>query len=198
MYLEMYDQAMDGMEAKLFHRVSGSNMLLLSDLAGYRKKMKMDHLACFAPAMLALGALHAYVVLHLTCLSTCQRVGLSTRASVRMLTARLPACPCVSSEGTVLEAKRWQHLRSAKAMAYSCWQFYERQPTGLSPEYVEFSDHADPAAAKTTKRVCTFDAPLMTVHVCIGLKLPTGFRFPRSGTTRYDPRSPSRCFTCTK
>ena len=39
-------------------------------------------------------------------------------------------------------------MQEAKAMTYSCWQMYERQPTGLSPEYVEYRDLADPVPGK--------------------------------------------------
>ena len=58
MYLSMYDTAMDGMEQKLLKRTKPSNLLMLSDWNGRTSTLKMDHLACFTPAMLALGALH--------------------------------------------------------------------------------------------------------------------------------------------
>ena len=55
--------------------------------------------------------------------------------------------------GTVLEGKKWQHLKDAKALAYSCWQMYEATPTGLSGEYVEYTDYSDPFLPTTTRRV---------------------------------------------
>ena len=58
MYLSMYDLAMDGMEEKLLVRTNVSHLLMLADWNGVRTSLKMDHLACFTPAMLALGALH--------------------------------------------------------------------------------------------------------------------------------------------
>jgi mannosyl-oligosaccharide alpha-1,2-mannosidase len=61
MFLEMYDAAIDGMERLLLKRVQPSNRLMLSDWSGYTSKLKMEHLACFTPGMLALGALHSYV-----------------------------------------------------------------------------------------------------------------------------------------
>ena len=48
------------------------------------------------------------------------------------------------SDGTVLESKKWRHLQEAKALAYSCWQMYEQQPSGLSPEYVEYTEYSNP------------------------------------------------------
>ncbi len=53
----------------------------------------------------------------------------------------------------MLEAKKWQHLKDAKALAYSCYQFYAQMPTGLSPEYLEYSEFADPYLPRTTRRV---------------------------------------------
>jgi mannosyl-oligosaccharide alpha-1,2-mannosidase len=43
-----------------------------------------------------------------------------------------------TSAGTTGQANRERDLQSAKALAYTCYQMYARQPTGISPEYVEF------------------------------------------------------------
>ncbi len=61
MFLDMYDAAMDGMEKYLLKRTNVTNLLMLSDWTGARNNLKMDHLACFVPGMLALGAWHSYV-----------------------------------------------------------------------------------------------------------------------------------------
>ncbi len=61
MFLEMYDAAVDGMESLLLKRIQPSNRLMLSDWTDAAPKLKMEHLACFVPGMLALGALHSYV-----------------------------------------------------------------------------------------------------------------------------------------
>ena len=67
-----------------------------------------------------------------------------------------PTCHCTASntclcvrplyhrDGSILEAKKWQHMKEAKAMTYSCYQMYARQPTGLSPEFVEFLELTEP------------------------------------------------------
>ncbi len=71
MYLEMYDSAMSSMISQMLTRSSTTGLWFIGELnapsntvktaAGVHIKYKMDHLACFAPGMLALGAFHAYV-----------------------------------------------------------------------------------------------------------------------------------------
>ncbi|CAM9697869.1 unnamed protein product [Heterosigma akashiwo] len=53
---EMYDAAVQGVHDKLVQRTTPSGFLYLADLEGGRVKHKMDHLACFMAATLALGA----------------------------------------------------------------------------------------------------------------------------------------------
>ncbi len=194
----MYDLAMDGMENKLLKRTNGSNLLMLSDWNGVRSMLKMDHLACFTPAMLALGALH-----RLACL--CCRVG-----ERPPLCVKLPCDWCVArSDGSVLESKKWQHMKEAKAMTYSCWQMYERQPTGLSPEYVDYKDLTDPvpgkrvssAASRRFDAVCTFVAAARAAVQCRVAdcrRVIWRCLVPRSRTMPYARRWWSPCFTCTK
>ena len=67
-----------------------------------------------------------------------------------------PTCHCTASntclcvralyhrDGSILAEKKWQHMKEAKAMTYSCYQMYARQPTGLSPEFVEFLELTEP------------------------------------------------------
>lgn len=52
---------------------------------------------------------------------------------------RNPLC----SPGTRLEAKRWEHLILAKSLMYTCWQMFERSPTGLAPDVVTFNGPND-------------------------------------------------------
>ena len=63
----------------------------------------MEHLVCFLPALLALGAQE----------------------------------PDTSDPGHAVRAAR--DLKMAKALTYTCWQMYERQPTGLAPERTEYT-----------------------------------------------------------
>ena len=53
---EMYDQAIDGVMSKLLQTSAGSELSFLADSNGYSIKRKMDHLVCFMPGALALGA----------------------------------------------------------------------------------------------------------------------------------------------
>jgi mannosyl-oligosaccharide alpha-1,2-mannosidase len=53
---DMYDKSMDGMINKLLKRSHPSNLAYVSDWDGSRNVHKMDHLVCFLPGILALGA----------------------------------------------------------------------------------------------------------------------------------------------
>lgn len=100
MYRRMYDASMQGLTDKLLKRTSPSNLLFVADWDGGNTQNKMDHLVCFVPGMLALGAFTAV--------------------------------------GTDGEKHAIRDLTNAKALMYTCWQMYERQATGISPEFVEF------------------------------------------------------------
>lgn len=56
MYREMYDKAMDGMDSLLLKTTTPSHLKYVADYDGSRTVDKMDHLVCFVPGMLALGA----------------------------------------------------------------------------------------------------------------------------------------------
>lgn len=109
MYRRMYDAAMQGMTTRLLKRSRPSSLLYVADWDGSNTADKMDHLVCFVPGMLALGAFTA--------------------------------------GGTAGEANAVRDLTNAKALAYTCWQMYERQATGIAPEFVEFPGGADLVAA---------------------------------------------------
>ena len=109
MYRRMYDTAMDGMTSILLKRSRPSNLAYLADWNGGGTEDKMDHLVCFVPGMLALGAF--------------------------------------TSVGTPGEKNAVRDLVNAKALAYTCWQMYARQATGIAPEFVEFPGGADLVAA---------------------------------------------------
>jgi len=53
---DMFDETMLGMAAGLVQRSSPSGYAYIADWTGSTHQHKMDHLACFAPAMLAFGA----------------------------------------------------------------------------------------------------------------------------------------------
>jgi mannosyl-oligosaccharide alpha-1,2-mannosidase len=107
MYREMYDNAINGMTRKMLLRTTPSQMEYVAEWHGNGPVHKMDHLACFVPGMLALGAYTAK-----------DGVGSGTENVQR-------------------------DLQNAKALAYTCWQMYEQQKTGLAPEYVDFRPGQD-------------------------------------------------------
>ena len=97
-YREQYDAAMDGVVEILLQKSSPNGLHFLADWKGGNKfDRKMDHLVCFVPGMLALGA---YLK---------------------------PESPNAERD-----------MRIAKAIMYTCWQMYERQATGIAPEYAKF------------------------------------------------------------
>ena len=100
------------MARRLLKRSSPSGLAYVADWDGAATHDKMDHLVCFVPGMLALGA----------------------------FTAR-------GTPGG--EAAAARDLQTAKALAYTCWQMYERTATGLAPEFVEWPGGGDlqPAAS---------------------------------------------------
>lgn len=105
MFRDMYDEAMQGLHDVLLQHSTPSHLAYVADYNGASVTHKMDHLVCFVPGMLALGA----------------------------WTAR----------GTKGEQHIQRDLQSAKAIMYTCWQMYERQATGISPEYVDFAPGSD-------------------------------------------------------
>lgn len=104
-YRKMYDEAMEGMTGQLLKHSVPSGLAYVADWNGGGTDDKMDHLVCFVPGMLALGAFNS------------------------------------AGQYGELNAKR--DLQNAKALTYTCWQMYERQQTGISPEYVEFPGGQD-------------------------------------------------------
>lgn len=108
---EMYDAAMDGVMDKLLLASDPNGMAFLADWTGTRNIRKMDHLVCFMPGLLALGAYN-------------------------------------DPQG--LDSQRAQRdLAVAKALMYTCYEMYERQSTGISPEYVEFPPGKDMVVGST-------------------------------------------------
>ncbi|CAM9266648.1 unnamed protein product, partial [Chrysoparadoxa australica] len=55
-YRAAYDRAMDGMHDVLLQKTLPSGLSYVAEWTGSQTKPKMDHLACFLPGMLALGA----------------------------------------------------------------------------------------------------------------------------------------------
>jgi len=104
-YKRMYLESVRGMKQHLLTQ-SPDGLWYLADLEGNHKQHKMDHLVCFAPAMLALGVMHQVV--------------------------------------TGAEAD--DHLKMARDLCETCYQMYERSPSGIGAEYVNFNPNMNVGA----------------------------------------------------
>eukprot|EP00440_Ansanella_granifera_P035343 gb/GFBE01038336.1/.p1 GENE.gb/GFBE01038336.1/~~gb/GFBE01038336.1/.p1 ORF type:complete len:751 (+),score=151.33 gb/GFBE01038336.1/:1-2253(+) len=111
----MYDEAVVGMEKHMVK--TGSDGLTYlgtynwDGAQGGGYAAEMEHLTCFVPGWLALGAQQA--------------------------------------QG---EATRSQRMELADSIAYTCWQMYERQPTGIAPERVK-GEKMDLSATNTREYI---------------------------------------------
>jgi hypothetical protein len=146
---------MDSLISTLLHRSEPSKLAFIADIEGQRTKMKMDHLACFVPGMLALGAFY--------------------------------------SDGTPLAAKKWEHMKTAKALMYTCWQYYDRTPTGLSPEFMDFAGGRDPVPAR---KVGLFRFCLNAMQTDVDGGGACACFLCRRCFTYYDQKLPNPCSCC--
>ena len=113
-----YDKAMDGAISLLLKQSSPSGFSYLSDYNGRQNFLNMDHLVCFMPGLLALGA---------------------------YTDPTNPVAPSAGSEPAEgsLSARATRDLHVAKALMHTCYQMYHRQSSGIAPEYVEFRQGQD-------------------------------------------------------
>ncbi|DAZ95638.1 TPA: hypothetical protein N0F65_002267 [Lagenidium giganteum] len=97
---QFYDDAMDGMEKLLLYYSKQDKLFFVKELQlpSETEKLRMEHLFCFVPGLLALGTLQ---------------------------------------DPTEFE-KNERHMDLAKKLMETCYQMYHKQPTGLSPDVVEF------------------------------------------------------------
>jgi len=115
-YLEMWNQALAGVQKYLITYTKNTNMTILAERPeGLDKPLvpKMDHLVCFMPGTIALGV-----------------TGGQTVAEVRKL----------RSWGV----KQEQELELATQLMKTCWGMYKATATGLSAEITHFHVHDPP------------------------------------------------------
>lgn len=115
-YLEMWDQALTGVQKHLITYTRKSNLTILAERPdGLDKPLfpKMDHLVCFMPGTIALGA-----------------TGGLTLAEARK----------TPSWGV----KQEQELELATQLMKTCWGMYQVTATGLSAEITHFRVHDPP------------------------------------------------------
>lgn len=96
----MYNDAVDGMERHLVAKAPDGltylNNVVWRGGRSTSPDVAMEHLACFVPGWLAMGAQYQQD-----------------------------------------PARKARHMKLAEDIAYTCWQMYERQPTGIGPERVK-------------------------------------------------------------
>jgi len=112
--LRMYQQSITGIQTKLLKRSKGSNLLYVAELEGSVHKPKMDHLVCFLPGVIALGAQHG-------------AVSVDSEADAQ------PEHPFIARTKAEL-------MQVAHELTATCWQMYRRTPTGLAAEITHFVD----------------------------------------------------------
>lgn len=119
-YLEMWEQALVGVQKHLITYTKNSNLTVIAErpdgLDG-RLYPKMDHLACFMPGTIALSVTKGLTV-----------------AEAR--------------KSAAWGAKQDAELELATQLMKTCWGMYKSTATGLSPEIAHFRVHDPPLAMK--------------------------------------------------
>ncbi|KAI5795206.1 glycoside hydrolase [Geopyxis carbonaria] len=119
-YEAMYNDAMAGMKKHLITKSHPSHLTFVGELpsgiGGSGISPKMDHLVCFVPGMLALGATHGKT----------------------LETARKAA------GGTEWGTRQEEDLHLAREIMHTCYEMYNVTATKLSPEIAWFNMEHDP------------------------------------------------------
>lgn len=121
--LRMYNEAMDGMIKHLVHKRLFNNQeyAFLGELRNGRPVLEQEHLTCFAPGMLALGASQ-----------------FSQRDDATLTAAEL-----------TLKRNSLSHMNLAKQLLRTCVDTYFKTSTGLGPETISFLAPKDTPAERT-------------------------------------------------
>ncbi|KAL2012564.1 hypothetical protein VTN00DRAFT_89 [Thermoascus crustaceus] len=109
-YLEMWSEALAGIQKHLVTSTKHSNLKFIAELPngiGGRLSPKMDHLVCFLPGSIALGA-----------------TGGLTEAEAR--------------RGPGWGAEQEEQMQLARELMKTCWGMYKVTETGLAPEIAWF------------------------------------------------------------
>lgn len=110
-YLDMWEEALAGIQKHLITTTSNSRLKIVAELPqgiGGALSPKMDHLVCFLPGAIALGATNGYTV-----------------AEAR----KMPGW----------NAEKEQQMQLAKELTKTCWGMYAVTQTGLAPEIAWFN-----------------------------------------------------------
>jgi hypothetical protein len=112
----------------------------------------------------------------------------------RLPDAMLCCTALACRDGTPLEQRKWDHLRMAKALMYSCWRMYEVTPSGLAADVYHFGTAEDPRP-KIGVRSCPLDS--LVSCVCV-FAYPDCLCGARLCAPPFVLKLPSRCLSCTK
>nr|POE86477.1 mannosyl-oligosaccharide 1,2-alpha-mannosidase [Quercus suber] len=121
-YLDMWQEALAGIERHMIIPTSKSSLNIVAELPGGiggRLSPKMDHLVCFLPGSIALGA-----------------TGGLTETEARKLAS--------------WNAQKEREMKLARELMKTCWSMYDVTDTGLAPEIVWFK--ADEASLRPRTR----------------------------------------------
>lgn len=121
-FRDMYNEAMTGVKHHLVGKSLPNKLTYLAELPtgiGGTTSPKMDHLVCFVPGMLALGA----------------TLGAPVERARK------------ASGGKLWGARQEEDLHLARELMYTCYQMYAVTETGLAPEIAYFN--TDPGTAPT-------------------------------------------------
>ncbi|RKP37885.1 glycoside hydrolase, partial [Dimargaris cristalligena] len=151
-YRDMYDASVEGVKRHLVRQTVSTNIALVHHLKSPYKPQffpKAEHLSCFLPGLLALGATRGYSLAEIQAGRTAQGTPITHTMQVR----------------------DQEDLDLAEKLAYGCWQLYDFTATGLAPEMVRFRGYqreGSPYLTRTSaaqkyiglpRTQCDFDIP---------------------------------------
>lgn len=142
--LEMYIRATTHILTNLFYLSPTRHFLYVTDAIGAghsaRPSHTLEHLSCFLPGLLALGA-------HTLPLTNLASIGINLNELAKDLNAESKADYAKLSEYNLRDV----HLWAAEGLAQACYLTYADQPSGLSPD--EIVVYATPDRSKPHLRV---------------------------------------------
>lgn len=117
-------KSVQGMIDNLLHLSVTRNLLYVTDLTGMRPSGKMEHLSCFLPALLALGA---------KLLDPGYQWPLDAHLQHQNGSYEMP-----TDARAKLKSTLDLHMLAAKGLATTCYALYTETPSGIGPNEVVF------------------------------------------------------------
>jgi hypothetical protein len=127
-------KAIDGVINHLIYLSRDRNLLYVTDLNDQATPSgDMDHLSCYLPGVLALGA----------------RLLDPDYPWLDQSSSRIRPRSPIPSDADNLRAKLDLHMRAAVGLAHTCWVMSDEMPTGIGPEIMRFHPGPIPAGNRT-------------------------------------------------